>query len=248
MNKILSNSTMFLKKNSSTILTCIGAIGVIATAVTAIKATPKALLLLENAKYEKGEDFTTLEKVKVVAPVYIPAVLVGTATIACIFGIDVLGKRNQAALASAYALLDTSFKEYRDKVAVLYGENAGNEVRASIAEEKYEEIDEAIENGEQWFFDFFSMQYFKSTTEKVLRAEYDFNHLLTMIGYASLNEFYDCLGIPHVDGGDKIGWSGGAFSGNGWVDFMHEDIAMKDGTKCTAIIMPIEPDANYTSY
>ena len=92
------------------------------------------------------------------------------------------------------------------------------------------------------------MQYFKSTTEKVLRAEYDFNHLLTIIGYASLNEFYDCLGIPHVDGGDKIGWSGGAFSGNGWVDFMHEDIAMKEGTKCTAIIMPIEPDANYTRY
>lgn len=248
MNKLLNSSKMLLKKNSSTILACAGAVGVVATAVTAVKATPKALILLENAQCEKGEELTKVEKFKAAAPVYIPAALIGVATIACIFSMDVLSKRNQAALTSAYALIDTSFKEYREKVKALYGEDADSNVKTRIVEDKYEETDTVVDNGEQWFFDFFSMQYFKSTTEKVLRAEYDFNHLLTLIGYASLNEFYDCLGIPHVDGGDQIGWSGGAFNGNSWVDFIHEDIAMKDGTKCTAIIMPEEPDPNYTTY
>ena len=43
----------FLKRNASTILTCVGAVGVVATSVMAVKATPKALILLEKAK---GED------------------------------------------------------------------------------------------------------------------------------------------------------------------------------------------------
>lgn len=248
MNKLLNNSKTILKKKSSTVLACAGAIGVIATAVTAVKATPKALMIIRDAEHEKGESLTALEKIKVTAPVYIPAALIGATTIACIFSMDVLSKRNQAALTSAYALIDSSFKEYREKVKTLYGEDADSNVKSGIAEDKYEETDATINDGDQWFFDFFSMQYFKSTTEKVLRAEYDFNHLLTLVGYASLNEFYDCLGIPHVDGGDQIGWSGGAFNGNSWVDFIHEDIAMKDGTKCTAIIMPEEPDPNYTTY
>lgn len=247
MNQFLSNSKMFLKNRSSTILAFISAAGVIATTVMAVKATPKALLLLENAEYEKGDDLTTLEKIKVAAPVYIPSILIGTATIASIFSIDLLGKRNQAALTSAYALIDSSYKEYREKVASLYGKDADNNVKNSIAEDKYDETEDLADD-EQWFFDFFSMQYFKSTTEKVLRAEYDFNHLLSLIGYASLNEFYNCLGISNVDGGDQIGWSTGTFGGNSWIDFMHEDIAMKNGSKCTAIIMPTEPYPDYTNY
>ena len=248
MNKLLNNSKTLLKKNSSMILACVSAVGVVATAITAVKATPKALMLLEDAQCKKGEKLTKIEKLKTAAPVYIPAVLIGAETIACIFSMDILSKRNQAALTSSYALIDTAFKEYRDKVKSLYGEDADNNIKSNIAEDKYEGIDTAINDGEQWFFDFFSMQYFKSTTENVLRAEYDFNHMLALIGYVSLNEFYNCLGIPHVDGGDQVGWSSGAFNGNSWVDFIHEDIAMKDGTKCTAIIMPEEPDPNYVTY
>ena len=90
----------FLTRNASTILTFIGAGGVIATSVIAVKATPGALKLLERAKEEKGEDLTTLEKVKVAGPAYIPAVVTGASTIACIFGANVLNKRNQASLMS----------------------------------------------------------------------------------------------------------------------------------------------------
>ena len=44
MNKVLS----FLNRNGSTILTCIGAIGVIATSVMAVKATPKAIKMIDD--------------------------------------------------------------------------------------------------------------------------------------------------------------------------------------------------------
>ena len=114
----------------------LGATGVIATAVMAVKRTPKALTLLESAKEEKGEELTKLEKFKIASPVYIPAMITGTATIACIFGSNIISKNQQAALMSAYALLDNSYKEYKKKTEELYGEDAGRQIREEIAKDK----------------------------------------------------------------------------------------------------------------
>ena len=124
MGNLLRNSRLVLKKNGATILTCVGGVGVIATTVMAVKATPKALLLLEEAKKEKGEELTKVEVVKTAAPAYIPTAVMGVSTIACIFSANMLNKRHQAALTSAYALLNQSYKEYRGKVVDLYGEIA----------------------------------------------------------------------------------------------------------------------------
>ena len=59
MNKLVCKTKWFLKRNGSTILTIGGAAGVIATAVVAVKETPKALYLLEQVREEKGEELTT---------------------------------------------------------------------------------------------------------------------------------------------------------------------------------------------
>ena len=95
----------FIKRNASTILTSLGAAGVLATAIITAKETPKALSLLEEAKDKKGEKLTKWEKAKIAGPTYIPAIATGAATVACIFGSNVICKRQQATLMSAYALL-----------------------------------------------------------------------------------------------------------------------------------------------
>lgn len=59
---------------------------------------------------------------------YIPAAISGTATIFCIFGANVLSKRQQAALTSAYALLNDSYNNYKDKLKELYGEEAHQKI------------------------------------------------------------------------------------------------------------------------
>ena len=80
----------FFKRNASTILTCVGGVGVIATAVLAVKATPKAYERIEKAKKEKGEELTKFETVKAAAHSYIPTVAVGVGTLVCIFGANAL--------------------------------------------------------------------------------------------------------------------------------------------------------------
>lgn len=249
--KALQTSKLFIKRNASTILTCIGGVGVVATAITAAKATPKAMALIEQAKKEKDEELTKFEKVQVAAPAYIPTILIGATTIACIFGANALNKRQQAALMSAYALLDSSYKEYKAKVTELYGEEADAEVKKELAKDKYEEQKPATTGELQLFYDEFSQRYFESTTEKVLRAEYELNRMLAECYGVFLNEWYDLLGIETVDYGDYLGWSTYELvetTWMSWVDFEHTKTVMNDGLEVTIITMQMEPTFDFENY
>lgn len=248
---MLHKSKLYLKRNASTILTCIGAIGVVTTSIMAVKATPKAIVLLEQAKEEKGEELTNLEVVKTVAPVYIPSVVVASATITCIFGANILNKRQQAALTSAYALLNSSYQDYRNKVIDLLGEESHDEIQSEIAKDKYENDKVTVSEDNQLFYDAFSGQYFESTLFKVQQAEYYLNRDLTMRDYAYLNEFYEYLGADEIDSGWKLGWSTGsclAAYWQPWIDFNHKKVVMDDGLECIIITMFQEPFADFENY
>lgn len=251
MNKLLQHSRKFLNKNASTILTCIGGAGVVVTAVMAVKATPKATRLLEAAKEKKGEDLTVLETIEIAGMTYAPTVVTGMATIACIFGANVLNKRQQAALTSAYALLNSSYRDYKKKVEELYGEAADIRVREELAKDKYEEEHFEVEDGKQLFYDDYSGRYFESTMETVLRAEYKINKKISMWGGADLNEFYEHLDVPKVDYGNYIGWSSGSLmetKWTQWLDFQHEKVVMDDGLECCIITISDEPMFDYEYY
>lgn len=254
-DKLLHQSKRFFKKNGSTILTCVGAIGVVVTAVMTAKATPKATRLLELAEEEKGEDLTKLESIKVAGPVYIPATVVGAATISCIFGANVLNKRQQAALASAYALVDSSYKEYKQKLKELYGEETHNEIVNAIAVEKVDpelmvsgsylgtDCDLTLEDtcGEPaLFYEEYGNRYFEATVEQVISAEYHLNRNYILRGYAYLNELYDFLGLESTDYGSVLGWAP-TDEGEYWVEFNHRKVVMDDGLECYILEMPFEP-------
>lgn len=252
MNSLLSKSQTFLKRNSATILTCVGAAGVVATTVTAVKATPKALILLEKAKKEKGEDFTKLEAVKIAGPVYIPAAVLGVSTLACIFGANVLNQRTQASLISAYALANTGYKDYRKKVDELYGDEAGSQVRAEIAKDKYEDQPiKAVEDGKRLYYDYYSSRYFEARPFDVQKAEYEVNRTLMMDDGVFLNEWYTLLGLERLDHGDNFGWNTCANMDaywQTWIDFHHEKVIMDDGLECIIITFEQEPYPDFEEW
>lgn len=251
MNNLLRHTKLFVSRNGSTILTCMAGVGLVATAVLTAQATPKAMTRVENAREEKGEDLTKVEKVVAAAPAYIPPVVVGMATLTCIFGANMLNKHQQASMASAYALLDTSFKEYKKKFVELHGEDALKNVQAEIAKDKYEESELKPEDGMQLFYDEFSGRYFESTIENVLRAEYNINRDLEMQEWAILNDFYDYLGLVPLEGGDRLGWSK---DGNQseywqtWIDFKNDKITLDDGLEVTIITMFCEPSLGWDDF
>ena len=233
MNKV----QYFMKKNSSTILTVLGSTGVIATSVLAVKATPTALSLIAEAQMVKGDKLTTIETVKVAWKPYIPAVLTGVSTIACIFGINHLSSKNQATLMSAYALLDNSYKEYRNRIKDVYGEDADVKVKTCIAESNLDE-DIEVEDEKIIFFDFNSMKHFSATMHHVLQAECAFLDLIRKRGFATLNEYYALLGLPPLKNGGNLGW----FDMEQIdpyhceeLEFIYEETLTKNGTKMIII-------------
>lgn len=251
MNKLLNGSKLFVRKNASTILTCIGGAGVIATSVLAVRATPKALMLLENAKEEKGESLTKMEVVKTAGPAYIPAALVGMSTIACIFGANALNQQRQAALMSAYALLDNTYQQYKSKVIDLYGEEADLRVREDMAKDKYAG-DNGLPNGDAiLFYDEFSERYFNTTMADMLKAEYEVNKKLSNFGEVCLNEFYELVGLIKVDYGDYLGWSTVdlyEMYGERRVNFHHEKFILDDGLEGYIIVLSREPMPGFENY
>lgn len=252
MNNLLGRSKLFIKRNGSTILTVTGGIGAVATTVMAVKATPKALKTIEAVEEVKGEKLTKLEIIQVAGPIYIPTVLVGVGSLACIFGANMLNKRQQAAMASAYALLDSSYKQYRNKVKELYDEVVDEKIRSEIAKDHYkEDAPEKAEDGKQLFYEYFSERYFESTIEDVLRAEAGLNRLIANECGAYLNEYYELLGLPPTEAGKELGWSNGileAMYWTNWVDFDHKKVEMEDGEECIVISLMQEPVIDFAYY
>ena len=248
MNGLLNKSRVFVKRNSSTILTCVGAVGVVATTVVAVKSTPKAMSLLEDAKKDKGEDLTKVEIVKIAGPVYIPTIVLGVSTLACIFGANLLSKKAQASLMSAYALVDSSYKDYRKKVDELYGEEAGTKVRAEIAKDEYKAAPIQVDDDRRLYYDMYSRQYFRSTPFEVQLAEYELNKSLMLDDGVCLNDWYRHLGIDQLEQGFDFGWTTGANMEaywQTWIDFKHEKVIMDDGLECIIISFNQEPFADF---
>lgn len=256
-----NNLITVLKKHSPTILTCIGAVGVVATTIISVKATPKALELIKSDSKEKHDGdpnaYTKAEAVKSCWFCYIPSIVVGTATIACIFSANMLNKRQQAALTSAYALLSCSYGEYKGKLKELYGEEAHQKIVDSIVKEKCEDVCvytpnvvgsstlipippfEESEDSKMLFYDYYSGRYFESTLSRVIQAEYHLNRNFCMRGDSPLNEFYEFLGIECVDGGDIVGWD--MASEIQWIDFNHRITMLDKNLKCCIIETIFDP-------
>lgn len=213
---LMSNTRQFVSKRSPEILTGIGIAGMITTTVLAVRATPIALQLIEEKKNEDWVDeLSPLEVVKTAWKPYVPAAVTGVASVACLIGASSVNAKRNAALATAYKLSETALSEYREKVIETIGEKKEKTVRDKVAEERVKKNpvskSEVIvtNNGTTLCFDPISARYFKSSIDKIKRAENELNKqmLHDISGYVSLNEFYDELGLDHTSVGDDLGWN-----------------------------------------
>ena len=211
-----SNTRQFVNKHSPEILTGIGVAGMITTTVLAVRATPKALELIEEKKDEDAVDeLSPLEVVKIAWKPYIPAIVTGVVSVACLIGASSANAKRNAALATAYKLSETALSEYREKVIETIGEKKEKTVRDKVAEERVKKNpvskSEVVvtNNGTTLCFDPISARYFKSSIDKIKRAENELNKqmLHDISGYVSLNDFYDELGLDHTTIGDDLGWN-----------------------------------------
>lgn len=218
--QLFKSARKTLSKHSPEILTGLGIAGMITTTVLAVKATPKALELIEDERekrYSEDDDtpITKADVVKVAWKPYIPAVVTGVMSTACLIGASSVNAKRNAALAAACNLSATALAEYKEKVVETIGERREQTVRDKVAEErvkKHPVNDEEVydtRKGNTLCFDPLSARYFRCDIDEVKRAELAIKERLLhdICGSASVNEFYDELGLPHTLVGDNIGWN-----------------------------------------
>lgn len=250
LKKIVSSIRTATKKHSPEILTGIGIAGMITTTVMAVRATPKALLLIEEKKDDCDVDeLPAVEVVKTVWTCYIPAAVTGTVSIICLIGASSVNARRNAALATAYTLSESALKEYQEKVVETIGEKKEQSIRDSVAKDKLEKNPvtsrEVIitERGNMLCFDAVSGRYFKSDMDKIKKAINELNRRMRDEMYISLNEFYYEIGINGISIGEDLGWN----IDRGYIEPSFSSQLADDGTPCLVIGYMVEPRYDFRS-
>lgn len=214
ISKALTSLRLSAQKYSPEILTGIGIAGMIVTTVMAVRATPKALILIEDKKEELKENrLTPIETVKTVGVCYIPTAVIGTVSIACLIGASSVNLRRRAALVTAYTLSESALKEYQEKVVETIGEKKEQAIRDEIAKDKVTKnppvaTEVLVTNaGKTLFYDPMNDRYFQCNIEKLRRVENTLNYRMRQEMFISLNEFYYEIGLKGVRNGDEMGWN-----------------------------------------
>lgn len=244
MTKFFKSTRKFLGKHSPEILTGIGVTGMITTTVLAVKATPKAIMLIENRKEElETETLTVVETVKTAWKPYIPAATLCIASVSCIIGASAVNYKRNAALATAYAISESTLLRYRDKVIDTIGEKKEKEVREKVAQDEIN--NNPVSNsqviitakGDTLCRDAISGRYFKSDIDKIKKVVNELNRQLTYQHYVSLNDLYYELGLDGVKNGSMLGWN----LDDGLIDLEFNACLAEDDKPCLVIDYNIAP-------
>lgn len=248
VGKFIKNTKASLSKHSPEILFGLGITGMAVSTVLAVKATPKALRLIEEfKKAEQKDELTPVETVKATWKCYIPAALTGISSASCLICANSIHLKRSAALAAAYKISETALTEYREKVIETVGEKKEEIIRENITKKRLEENpvsnNEVIvtKKGKTLFYDHLSGRYFESDIDLIKKAVNELNRKMLSWNYASLNDFYDEIGLPHIDLGELVGWN---------IDKMLDvDFGpgmTEDQTPCLVLDYPVAPHHGYS--
>ena len=262
VTKFIKNVKTGMKKRSPEILTGIGIAGMVTTVVLAVKATPKALELMEEIEtplVEKNEDEFIIEElyakptpkqvVKATWKCYIPAAITGVASITCLIGASSVNAKHNAALVTAYQLSTTALNEYKAKVVETIGEKKEAKVREEIDKDRLKNDPVAgkeifiTSTGNVRFYDAMASRRFTSDIDSLRKIENNLNKRMRDEVYISLNDLYREIGIDEITVGDENGWD----IDKGYINMTFTPLIDDDGTPCIVMDYLVRPTYGYDS-
>lgn len=225
-----------ISKNKSNICRGTGIALCVAATGSAIWATIKAM------KKVDGEDLTKAEKFKAVWYYYIPAVTTEVFGIAFIIGASKLDEKQHAALAAAYSLTTTAFKEYKEKVIETIGEKKEESIRDEVIRDKVDRTSSkevyVTSTGDTLFYEPISDSLFVSNVNAVRKAVNIFNRDMLSEDRKSFNELAYGFGLNGLkDVGDNLGWR----IEDGYIDIRFIGHVTEDERPCLALEYNIAP-------
>lgn len=215
--QIIASAKKFVHANTPSIMIGAGVISMGAAVISAARATPLALDRLDEKADELDVmpcDLTRKERFQATWRCYIPATIFALTGAASIVGGHVIQIRRTIAIASAAALTEQAFAEYKAIAAEQLGEAGVTAVREKLADKEIEKNANHLSDAETCpttgavrCLEPYSGRFFWSDANAIERAVNAANRILLEEGSLSLNEFYDELGLDHIPPGEAIGWN-----------------------------------------
>ena len=222
----------FLSKHGTTILTTVGVASCGMAVYEAFKSAEDIKATIaevdETVDPELPKAQIIFEKAKAVAPVAAPTVVWFTFGAGCVIAAHRADSKKVAALTTAYELSETYRREYVNKVREKLGDKKAKEIEDDFHQEQAQKNMPTGPNdpnicltghGNQLYFDEASGRFLRACPQWLEKCKVDISHQIFMDDYASVNDFYDILGIPTCGLGELAGWeSSHDLDGDGLID------------------------------
>jgi hypothetical protein len=254
LSALLPRAQKLAIDNSPHILTVIGVVGTVTTAVLVGKASYKACEIIrdETDIAYRGLDeerfpLSPRQKFELTWMLFIPAVGTGALTVAAILGSNRISASRAAGLAAAYSLSERAFEEYTSKVIERIGPRAEQEVRDDIARDlvkRTPQTTQVILGGTDVLcLEAFTGRYFRSDMQTLRKAANDLNEVLLHDGYVSLSDFYERIGLPETEMSDEVGWKG-----IGLIELQFSAVMADNEQPCMVVGYRVKPVRGYHKF
>lgn len=208
LSPALKHLGQVMNDNSPAILTALGMVGTVTTAVLAAQGGMKANRIIHDYGYVDKK-----EQVKGAWKCYIPAAAVGTATVVCVFGANKIASNRTTAAIAAYSFAEKAFTQYKEKVVEIHGENKERKIRDEVAQDVIQNIPGNTQvfvtgKGDVLCYESLTGRLFKSDMETLRKAQNDLNEsLFNNEPYVALNDLFEKVGLPLTGFGETLGWN-----------------------------------------
>lgn len=214
--------TLFASEHRTSLMVGGGIAGMVIAGVTAVRVTPKVSMLLEERRCSKHDAYlenteanpqlTIKDYIQVTWKYYLPPIALATVSAGAIIFAHKVDRKENAALAAAYAISESRLKEYSEKVLETVGEKKEKEVRNAIDKDRVNNnppVDGEIIStgqGDTLCMDAWNGRYFYSDIEVLRRAAVDLSRAVLNDETVTLNDFYDRIDLPQTKNGDFFAW------------------------------------------
>ena len=237
-----------LGEKSPEILTGVGIAGMLSSVIFAVKATPKAMQLVED-ELEYNLDATKMDVFRAAWRPYVPAATTFIFSSACLIGANSINHKRNAAIATACSLSEYALREYRNKVVEVIGEEKEKEIRDAVSRDRVEARPLTSEviitgNGDVLCFETLSGRYFKSNVDRIEKAMNILNRRVLSENYCSVNDYYEALGLDPIDVGEELGWN----TDDGMIELHYSSQLTVDNQPCVVLDPIVMPRHGYSKF
>lgn len=202
--------------NSPALLVGAAIAGVISTGVLAARGGYKARGIIDIEQEKRVANtlppLDTMEKIKLTWLCYAVPGVTGASTILSVVGVHTIHTKRHAAMAGLYAVATGKLDTMTEEAEKLLGPKKAQDLTNAMAQDAVDtnpiNNNEVILTGEgkDLWHDEWSGRWFTSSLATVQAAINELNRLIIDNGEATVNDFYDSLGIPTIPMGNDHGW------------------------------------------